>query len=50
MKHITLGNGIEMPVIGFGVFQIPAEETRAGRHHGAGGRLPAHRHGRFVRQ
>ncbi len=27
MKHITLGNGVEMPVIGFGVFQIPAEET-----------------------
>ena len=27
MKHITLSNGVEMPVIGFGVFQIPAEES-----------------------
>jgi len=24
---ITLNNGVEMPIIGFGVFQIPAEET-----------------------
>ncbi|GAA1176188.1 diketogulonate reductase-like aldo/keto reductase [Kitasatospora gansuensis] len=27
MRHVTLNNGVEMPVIGFGVFQIPAEET-----------------------
>lgn len=27
MKHITLHNGVEMPVIGFGVFQIPADRT-----------------------
>jgi 2,5-diketo-D-gluconate reductase A len=26
---VTLNNGVEMPMIGFGVFQIPAEETQA---------------------
>src|SRR3954469_15604158 len=24
---VTLNNGVEMPVLGFGVYQIPAEET-----------------------
>ena len=24
---VTLNNGVEMPLLGFGVFQIPAEET-----------------------
>ncbi|MGW6012090.1 aldo/keto reductase [Streptomyces sp. NPDC055210] len=27
MQTVTLNNGIEMPILGFGVFQIPAEET-----------------------
>ncbi|MEU9895034.1 aldo/keto reductase [Streptomyces phaeochromogenes] len=27
METVTLNNGVEMPVLGFGVFQIPAEET-----------------------
>ncbi|MFE6760518.1 aldo/keto reductase [Streptomyces sp. NPDC057684] len=27
MQHVTLNNGVEMPIIGFGVYQIPAEET-----------------------
>jgi len=27
MQNVTLNNGVEMPVLGFGVFQIPAEET-----------------------
>ncbi|MDD9375687.1 aldo/keto reductase [Streptomyces sp. ZAF1911] len=27
MRHITLNNGIQMPVLGFGVYQIPAEQT-----------------------
>ncbi|MFF4259357.1 aldo/keto reductase [Streptomyces sp. NPDC001663] len=27
MQNVTLNNGIEMPILGFGVFQIPAEET-----------------------
>ncbi len=25
--HVTLNNGVEMPIIGFGVYQIPNEET-----------------------
>ncbi|WP_120523060.1 aldo/keto reductase [Arthrobacter celericrescens] len=29
MKNVTLNNGVEMPILGFGVFQIPAEETQA---------------------
>ena len=24
---VTLNNGVEMPILGFGVFQIPADET-----------------------
>ena len=24
---VTLNNGVEMPILGFGVYQIPAEET-----------------------
>jgi 2,5-diketo-D-gluconate reductase A len=27
---VTLNNGVEMPILGFGVFQIPAEETEQG--------------------
>ncbi|MGW1027920.1 aldo/keto reductase [Streptomyces sp. NPDC002577] len=27
MQNVTLNNGVEMPIIGFGVYQIPAEET-----------------------
>ncbi len=26
---ITLNNGVEMPQVGFGVFQVPNEETTA---------------------
>ena len=29
MQHITLNNGIEMPALGFGVFQTPPDETAA---------------------
>lgn len=28
MEYVTLSNGIEMPKLGFGVFQIPEEETK----------------------
>ena len=28
MKNVTLNNGVEMPILGFGVFQIPEEETQ----------------------
>ncbi|MFE6826281.1 aldo/keto reductase [Streptomyces sp. NPDC057690] len=27
MQTITLNNGVEMPILGFGVFQIPSDET-----------------------
>ncbi|MGN0494693.1 MAG: aldo/keto reductase [Lachnospiraceae bacterium] len=27
MEYITLNNGIKMPIVGFGVFEIPAEQT-----------------------
>jgi diketogulonate reductase-like aldo/keto reductase len=27
MQSVTLNNGVEMPILGFGVFQIPAEQT-----------------------
>src|SRR2546427_12475737 len=27
MQTVTLNNGLEMPILGFGVFQIPAEKT-----------------------
>jgi 2,5-diketo-D-gluconate reductase A len=27
MQTVTLNNGVEMPILGFGVFQIPPEET-----------------------
>ncbi|MER5718026.1 aldo/keto reductase [Streptomyces sp. NPDC002132] len=27
MRSVTLGNGVEMPVLGFGVYQIPPERT-----------------------
>ncbi|WP_208322827.1 aldo/keto reductase [Mumia sp. ZJ1417] len=28
MQTVTLNNGAEMPILGFGVYQIPAEELR----------------------
>ncbi|PYC70607.1 2,5-diketo-D-gluconic acid reductase [Streptomyces tateyamensis] len=27
MQHVTLNNGIRMPILGFGVYQIPADQT-----------------------
>jgi hypothetical protein len=30
VQTVTLNNGVEMPVLGFGVFQIPAEQTEQG--------------------
>jgi 2,5-diketo-D-gluconate reductase A len=27
VPSVTLSNGVEMPILGFGVFQIPADET-----------------------
>ena len=28
MEYVTLNNGVEMPILGFGVYQIPQEETK----------------------
>lgn len=27
-ESVILNNGVEMPILGFGVYQIPAEETK----------------------
>ena len=27
MEYVLLNNGVEMPVLGYGVFQIPVQET-----------------------
>ena len=27
MEYITLNNGVRMPQLGYGVYQIPAEDT-----------------------
>jgi Aldo/keto reductase family len=29
MRTVTLNNGVAMPIIGFGVFQIPEDQTQA---------------------
>ena len=29
MQTVTLNNGVAMPMVGFGVFQIPQDETQA---------------------
>ena len=29
MNTVTLNNGVQMPILGFGVFQIPDDETQA---------------------
>ena len=28
MDYVKLNNGVEMPILGFGVYQIPKEETK----------------------
>jgi diketogulonate reductase-like aldo/keto reductase len=28
MEYVKLNNGVEMPMLGFGVYQIPAEDTK----------------------
>ena len=42
---ITLNNGVEMPILGFGVYQIPAEDTEQAVTEAlaAGYRSPRHR-------
>lgn len=31
MQKVTLDNGVEMPILGFGVFQVPADQTEHAR-------------------
>ena len=50
VPNITLNNGVEIPQLGFGVFQVEPEETEDATLDGARGRLPAHRHRGDVRQ
>ena len=50
VPSVTLNNGVEMPILGFGVYQVPPEEHRGGRRHGPRGGVPAHRHGRVLRE
>ena len=47
---VTLHDGVEIPQLGFGVFQVPPRGDPAGGRGGAGGRLPAHRHRRRLSQ
>jgi diketogulonate reductase-like aldo/keto reductase len=44
VPNVILNNGVEMPILGFGVFQIPAGQTEqaVGRRHRC--RLPAAGH------
>ena len=28
MEYVTLNNGVKMPILGFGVYQIPKEDTK----------------------
>ena len=36
MQHVTLNNGVRMPILGFGVYQIPTDRTEQAlmREHG----------------
>ena len=50
MQTVTLNNGVKMPILGFGVYQIPAEETEHAVDRRPRGRLPPPRHRRRLRQ
>ncbi len=50
IPDLTLNDGTTIPQLGFGVFQVPPEDTAEAVDQGARGRLPAHRHRRDVRQ
>ena len=47
---ITLNNGVAMPQLGFGVFQVSDEETTAAVTTALEDRIPQHRHGRDLRK
>ena len=44
VPRLTLNNGVEIPQLGFGVFQIPPEETKDAVLQALRRGLPAHRH------
>ena len=44
VPNVPLNNGVEIPQLGFGVFQVPPDETSAPVARRARRRLPAHRH------
>ena len=50
MKTVTLNNGVQMPILGFGVFQIPDDETAGRRRSRPRRRLPPPGHRRLLRQ
>ena len=45
MNTVTLNNGVQMPILGFGVYQIPEDQTEQAVPT-PGSRLPLTRHGR----
>ena len=47
---LELNNGVEIPALGFGVFQTPPDETRAAVGVALARRIPAYRHCGGVRQ
>ena len=49
-RHVTLNNGVEMPILGFGVFQIPADETEQAVTDALAAGYRPHRHRRRLRQ
>jgi hypothetical protein len=48
--NLTLNNGVEMPALGFGVFQTTPDITADAVHTALADRIPAHRHRRRLRQ
>jgi hypothetical protein len=50
MQTVTLNNGVQMPVLGFGVFQIPADQTEQAVTDALAAGVPAPRHRRVLRQ
>ena len=49
-RLITLNNGVQMPILGFGVFQVADEHTEQVVADALAGRLPGHRYRRLLRQ
>ena len=50
VPNVSLGRGEQIPQLGFGVFLVPPGETERAVARALGGRLPAHRHSRGLRQ